>query len=200
MELCWAMKKKELFEHPKQCPNGHSQISWNSKEKDIHCWLCNKAYPISECFDSQFNTPQPGKHWETGNNLIALIRGVFLSIDLQPYPLPQYFREEKPKMKTDLKSKCSSCESTSAEMVQGRIEYFVPWGSSFLCDKCHRLAIMEALYAEIKPLFETPQWLLMWKYHVGKAWFSFSLLSGSRVASSYRVVRCSGTIKTQARA
>ena len=62
------MKKKETFEHPKRCPNGHNQISWNLKGKDVHCWLCNEAYPISECFDLQEDHPQPSnkseKRWQ----------------------------------------------------------------------------------------------------------------------------------------
>jgi hypothetical protein len=39
------------FEHPKQCPEGHRQISWVSHENHVYCWLCNKTYPISECFE-----------------------------------------------------------------------------------------------------------------------------------------------------
>jgi hypothetical protein len=53
------MKKIERFEHPQKCPNGHNQISWYSEETDVHCWLCNKAYPISECSHSQGDNPQP---------------------------------------------------------------------------------------------------------------------------------------------
>lgn len=38
------------FEHPRQCPQGHKQISWVLNENNVHCWLCDKAYPMSECF------------------------------------------------------------------------------------------------------------------------------------------------------
>ena len=60
-------------------------------------------------------------------------------------------------MKTDPQSECSNCEATYSEMVQGSIGYFILWESQFLCDKCHRLAIMEALHSDFKPPFETPQ-------------------------------------------
>jgi hypothetical protein len=53
------MKQTERFEHPQKCPNGHHQISWNSKENDVICWLCNREYPISECSHSQGANPQP---------------------------------------------------------------------------------------------------------------------------------------------
>jgi len=58
------MKKREKFEHPRQCPNGHRQISWHSKENDIQCWLCNKAYPISECLGPHVHTPKPSTETE----------------------------------------------------------------------------------------------------------------------------------------
>jgi len=47
------------FEHPRQCPEGHRQISWVSNENYVHCWLCDKAYPISDCFASRGESPQP---------------------------------------------------------------------------------------------------------------------------------------------
>jgi|GEM_PF-3832711 len=50
------------FEHPKQCPEGHRQISWVSNESDVHCWLCDKTYPISECFTAH------GESQQTENN------------------------------------------------------------------------------------------------------------------------------------
>ena len=37
------------FEYPTKCPEGHSQISWFLKDNDVYCWLCNKAYTISDC-------------------------------------------------------------------------------------------------------------------------------------------------------
>ncbi len=60
-------------------------------------------------------------------------------------------------MKTDPQARCSICKATYSEVVQGGREYFIPWGPFSLCDKCHRLAIMEASQAEFKPLFESPQ-------------------------------------------
>jgi len=47
------------FEHPRQCPEGHRQISWVSNENDVHCWLCNKTYPISDCFAAPGEPHQP---------------------------------------------------------------------------------------------------------------------------------------------
>ena len=51
-------------------------------------------------------------------------------------------------MKTDSHTKCAKCEASYAHVEQGRREYFIPWGSYFLCDVCHRLAIMEAIQTE----------------------------------------------------
>jgi hypothetical protein len=48
-------------------------------------------------------------------------------------------------VKTDPQTKCSSCEASYSYVALGRREYFIPWGSYCLCDKCHRFAIMEAL-------------------------------------------------------
>lgn len=48
------------FEHPTQCPEGHRQISWVSNESDVHCWLCDKTYPISECFTAHDESQQTG--------------------------------------------------------------------------------------------------------------------------------------------
>jgi hypothetical protein len=53
------MKQTERFDHPQKCPNGHNQISWNAKENDVMCWLCNTTYPMSECYHSQGDNPQP---------------------------------------------------------------------------------------------------------------------------------------------
>jgi hypothetical protein len=50
------------FEHPKQCPEGHRQISWVSSENDVHCWLCDKTYPITQCFTAL------GESQQTENN------------------------------------------------------------------------------------------------------------------------------------
>lgn len=60
-------------------------------------------------------------------------------------------------MKTNSQTKCANCGATYSYVVRGRRDYFIPWGSYFLCDKCHRFAIMEALKAELKPPFEPPQ-------------------------------------------
>jgi hypothetical protein len=35
-----------------------------------------------------------------------------------------------------------------------RREYFIPWGSHCLCDKCHRFSIMEAFKTGLKRPFE----------------------------------------------
>ena len=43
------MKKTTVFNHPKSCPEGHRQISWHLKESEVYCWLCNRAYNMSEC-------------------------------------------------------------------------------------------------------------------------------------------------------
>ncbi|MGD8372302.1 MAG: hypothetical protein PVG64_09390 [Syntrophobacterales bacterium] len=43
------MKKNTLFNHPRSCPEGHRQISWHLKEDQVHCWLCDKSYTMSEC-------------------------------------------------------------------------------------------------------------------------------------------------------
>jgi hypothetical protein len=47
------------FKHPRQCPEGHRQISWVSHENNVHCWLCGKAYPLSDCFAPRGENPQP---------------------------------------------------------------------------------------------------------------------------------------------
>ncbi len=60
-------------------------------------------------------------------------------------------------MKTNSQTKCANCGATYSYVVQGRRDYFIPWGSYFLCDKCHRYAIMEALKTELKPPFESPK-------------------------------------------
>ena len=44
-----SMKKTAVFNHPRSCPEGHRQISWHLKESEVYCWLCNKAYSMSEC-------------------------------------------------------------------------------------------------------------------------------------------------------
>lgn len=53
-------------------------------------------------------------------------------------------------MKTDPQTKCANCGARYSHVGQGRREYFIPWGPHFLCDMCHRLAIMEKLRTESK--------------------------------------------------
>ena len=60
-------------------------------------------------------------------------------------------------MKTDSQAKCTNCGAGYSYAVQGRREYFIPWGPYFLCDMCHRLAIMEALQIDAKKPFEFPK-------------------------------------------
>jgi len=44
------MRSRSIFQHPLHCPRGHRQISWFAAENVAHCWLCDKDYPLSECF------------------------------------------------------------------------------------------------------------------------------------------------------
>jgi hypothetical protein len=60
-------------------------------------------------------------------------------------------------VKTDPQTKCTYCGASYSLVTEGRREYFIPWGPQFLCDKCHRFAIMEALKSGINPLFEPPE-------------------------------------------
>ena len=60
-------------------------------------------------------------------------------------------------MKTNSQTQCANCKATYRQVDQGRREYFIPWGSYFLCDMCHRLAIMEALQIESEKPFESPK-------------------------------------------
>jgi hypothetical protein len=60
-------------------------------------------------------------------------------------------------MKTDPQTKCANCEAKYSHVEKGRREYFIPWGSYFFCDMCHRLAIMEALQTESKQSLESPK-------------------------------------------
>ena len=57
------MKSRSLFQHPLKCPRGHRQISWVAAEKVAHCWLCDRDYPLSDCFgtpsDSSTSEPEP---------------------------------------------------------------------------------------------------------------------------------------------
>jgi hypothetical protein len=57
-------------------------------------------------------------------------------------------------VKTDSQRKCANCGATYSYVEQGRREYFIPWGFYFLCDMCHRLAILEVLQPESKPPLE----------------------------------------------
>ena len=60
-------------------------------------------------------------------------------------------------MKTNSQTQCANCEASYSDVEEGRREYFIPWGLYFLCDVCHRLAIMEALQTESKQPFEPPK-------------------------------------------
>ena len=60
-------------------------------------------------------------------------------------------------MKTNSQTQCAHCKATYHQVEEGRREYFIPWGPYFLCDMCHRLAIMEALQTEPKQPFEPPK-------------------------------------------
>jgi hypothetical protein len=60
-------------------------------------------------------------------------------------------------MKTDSQTQCAKCGATYRQVEQGAREYFIAWGAYFLCDMCHRLAIMEALQTESKQPFEPPK-------------------------------------------
>ena len=60
-------------------------------------------------------------------------------------------------MRTDPQTKCANCGASYSSVAQGSREYFIPWGQYFLCDRCHRFAIMEALQTELKPPFDPPE-------------------------------------------
>jgi hypothetical protein len=60
-------------------------------------------------------------------------------------------------MKTNSQTQCANCEANYHQVEQGKREYFIAWGPYFLCDMCHRLAIIEALRAESKQPFEPPK-------------------------------------------
>jgi hypothetical protein len=57
-------------------------------------------------------------------------------------------------MKTNSQTQCANCKATYHQVEEGRREYFIPWGPYFLCDMCHRLAIMEKLHPRAKKPFE----------------------------------------------
>lgn len=57
-------------------------------------------------------------------------------------------------MKTDPHTKCNNCGANYHYVALGRREYFISWGSCFLCDKCHRFAIMEAFQPRVNRPFE----------------------------------------------
>ena len=57
--LLGSVTSRFHFKHPRQCPEGHRQISWVCNENNVHCWLCDKAYPISDCLASHGKSPQP---------------------------------------------------------------------------------------------------------------------------------------------
>jgi hypothetical protein len=54
------MISRSLFQHPLKCPQRHRQISWYAAENVAHCWLCDKDYPLSDCF----GTPTTSSHSE----------------------------------------------------------------------------------------------------------------------------------------
>ena len=60
-------------------------------------------------------------------------------------------------MKTNSQTKCAQCEVSYSHVEQGRREYFIPWGTYFLCNVCHRQAVEEALQKEFKQPPETPE-------------------------------------------
>jgi len=62
----------------------------------------------------------------------------------------KFNRKKESKMKIDPGAKCNNCGASHYYVDQGRREYVIPWGEYLLCDKCHRLAIMEALRPESK--------------------------------------------------
>jgi len=53
---------------------------------------------------------------------------------------------------------CSNCFASHSYVLQGRRKYFISWGTYFLCDKCHRLAIMGELQIDSEPPSEPPKW------------------------------------------
>ena len=53
-------KNNYRFEYPTRCPDGHTQISWSSDENDVYCWLCNRAYVVSECFSEHRESHESG--------------------------------------------------------------------------------------------------------------------------------------------
>jgi hypothetical protein len=60
-------------------------------------------------------------------------------------------------MKTNSQTKCANCKVSYSQVEQGIREYFIPWGAYFLCDACHRQAVIEALQTEGKKPPETPR-------------------------------------------
>jgi hypothetical protein len=42
--------KKPTLGPPKQCPDGHSHISWSTADDHIFCWDCNRRYALLACF------------------------------------------------------------------------------------------------------------------------------------------------------
>ena len=59
-------------------------------------------------------------------------------------------------MKTNSQTKCANCNVSYSQVARGKREYFIPWGAYFLCDLCHRQAVIEALQTEDKKPPETP--------------------------------------------
>jgi hypothetical protein len=55
------MRSRSLFKHPMKCPLGHRQISWFAAEKVAYCWLCDKDYPLSDCFGTPATSSNTGQ-------------------------------------------------------------------------------------------------------------------------------------------
>ena len=60
-------------------------------------------------------------------------------------------------MKTNSQTKCANCNVSYSQVARGIREYFILWGAYFLCDVCHRQAVIEAVKTEGKKPPETPR-------------------------------------------
>jgi hypothetical protein len=63
------MRSRSLFQHPLKCPQGHRQISWFAAEEVAHCWLCDKDYPLSDCFGTPTTSSPPVQQHELPESL-----------------------------------------------------------------------------------------------------------------------------------
>ena len=52
---------KHIFVYPTKCPDGHTQIAWSSDENEVYCWLCDRAYTISDCLSEHRKTHKSGQ-------------------------------------------------------------------------------------------------------------------------------------------